>query len=102
MPKVLNIKTIGQDAARFMIARREAVYIGRKGRYGRYGAWPQSKWRNEFRSASRDKMVADYRAWIVQQPELMAVLSELRGKNLLCWCAPESCHGDVLLELANQ
>ena len=26
---------------------------------------------------------------------------ELRGKDLKCWCAPLSCHGDVLLELAN-
>jgi Domain of unknown function (DUF4326) len=31
----------------------------------------------------------------------MASLPELRGKDLLCWCAPEVCHGDELLELAN-
>jgi len=30
-------------------------------------------------------------------------LSELRGKNLACWCKPgEPCHADVLLELANK
>ena len=29
--------------------------------------------------------------------------SELRGKNLACWCRlDEPCHADVLLELANQ
>lgn len=29
-------------------------------------------------------------------------LSELRGKNLACWCPLHSvCHADVLLELAN-
>lgn len=29
-------------------------------------------------------------------------ISELRGKNLACWCKPgEPCHADVLLELAN-
>jgi len=29
--------------------------------------------------------------------------SELRGKNLACWCKPgEPCHADVLLEIANQ
>ena len=27
----------------------------------------------------------------------------LRGKNVCCWCAPgEPCHGDVILERANQ
>jgi len=28
-------------------------------------------------------------------------LSPLRGKDLVCWCAPLPCHADVLLELAN-
>jgi hypothetical protein len=26
---------------------------------------------------------------------------ELRGKDL-CWCAPERCHAEVLIELANR
>jgi len=31
-----------------------------------------------------------------------AARSELRGKNLGCWCRPgDPCHADVLLELAN-
>lgn len=30
------------------------------------------------------------------------IKSELRGKNLACWCADGSpCHADVLLEIAN-
>jgi len=30
-------------------------------------------------------------------------LSELRGKNLVCWCRlDQPCHADVLLELANK
>lgn len=29
-------------------------------------------------------------------------ITELAGKDLVCWCAPDSpCHADVLLELAN-
>lgn len=37
------------------------------------------------------------RQWILDHIE------ELRGKDLACWCKPsESCHADVLLELANQ
>ena len=28
-------------------------------------------------------------------------LEPLRGKDLVCWCAPEACHADVLLKLAN-
>jgi hypothetical protein len=37
--------------------------------------------------------------WATNYP---ADLSELRGKNLACWCKlSEPCHADVLLELAN-
>lgn len=31
--------------------------------------------------------------WVIEH------LSELRGKDLVCWCAPERCHGDTLLRL---
>lgn len=69
------------------------VYIGRG-----------SKWGNPFvigKDGTRKEVIAKYRAWIVQQPELMLALHELRGKILGCWCDPLACHGDVLTELAN-
>lgn len=28
-------------------------------------------------------------------------LDPLRGRDLICWCAPLPCHADVLLQLAN-
>jgi hypothetical protein len=78
-----------------------AVYIGRAVKPLRLR---RSKWANPFvigRHGTREEVVAKYREWIVQQPELMASLHELRGRDLVCWCAPNPCHGDVLLELAN-
>jgi Domain of unknown function (DUF4326) len=46
-------------------------------------------------------VVAKYRAGLLKAPELLARLPELRGKDLMCWCAlGEACHADVLLELA--
>ena len=54
------------------------------------------------RDGSRDEVIAKYRAWIVQQPALMAALPELRNKDLVCWCAPNRCHSEVLIELANR
>jgi hypothetical protein len=64
-----------------------------------------SKWGNPFvigRDGSRDDVIAKYRTWVVQQPALMAALHELRGKNLVCWCAPERCHAEVLSGLVNR
>ena len=78
-----------------------AVYAGRA--QGRVGLG-QSKWANPFhigRDGNRDEVIEKYRDWLLQQPDLMAALPELRGKDLACWCVPERCHAEVLLELAN-
>lgn len=38
-----------------------------------------------------------------ERARLLAGLSDLRGKNLACWCHREhDCHADVLIELANR
>jgi len=49
--------------------------------------------------------VSAYRAAIESQRGYVpwSWLSELRGKNLACWCPlDQPCHADVLLELANE
>jgi hypothetical protein len=62
---------------------------------------------NPFKPAIRDnaashaEAAAMYRRWLCNQPDLLGALPELRGRNLVCWCAPLPCHADVLLELAN-
>ncbi len=77
------------------------VYIGREvPEMGIDG----SKWGNPFimndeSDTERDRAISEYRNWIVDQPQLMASLEELRGKRLACWCAPKPCHGNVLVEL---
>jgi hypothetical protein len=54
------------------------------------------------RDGTRADVIAKYRAWVVQQPALMVALDELRGKDLVCWCAPDACHAEVLIGLANK
>ncbi len=88
MCKVLNARKVG----RWSTATQ--VYIGRP-----------SKWGNPFvigRDGTRAAVIAKYRAWVVAQPALMSALDELRGRDLVCWCAPLACHGDVLIDLANR
>lgn len=69
------------------------IYIGRP-----------SKWGNPFvipSDGTRGEVIQKYEAWIQTQPHLLADLASLRGKVLGCWCAPNPCHGDVLVRLAN-
>lgn len=67
------------------------VYIGRPSLFG-----------NRFtigRDGTREEVIEKYAEWIVHQPEIMALLPNLWGKTLGCWCAPKPCHGDVILRL---
>jgi hypothetical protein len=70
------------------------VYIGRP-----------SIWGNPFKigkDGDRAEVIAKYRAYIQNRPELLAQVRQLKGKVLGCWCKPLPCHGDVLAELADQ
>lgn len=70
------------------------IYIGRPSKFG-----------NPFVigvDGTRAQVIAKYRKWLLGQPNLVAAARrELAGRNLVCWCAPLACHGDVLLEIAN-
>ena len=69
------------------------VYIGRG-----------SKWGNPFRigiDGTREDVIKQYEDWIQTQPQLLNSLEELRGKTLGCFCSPQACHGDILVELLN-
>jgi hypothetical protein len=100
MPRVLNAHGRGWTTGRLP---PNSVYVGRWTRPIRIS----SDWRNRFKvreNGPREEVkqvIARYRAWLCGQPELIAALPELRGKDLICWCVPDSCHADVLLELAN-
>ena len=65
----------------------------------------RTKWGNPFRITSlrsREEAIAQYEAWLLSRPKMVeAAKRELRGKDLLCWCHPLPCHGDVLLRVAN-
>lgn len=63
-----------------------------------------SKWGNPFRigeHGDRDEVIARHERWLADQHGLLHALDELRGKDLVCFCAPQRCHADLLLKLAN-
>ena len=77
----------------------EEVYIGR-------ARGVPGEWGNEFvmgRDGTRDDVCEKHRRAVLNsRSRLQAVADKLRGKPrlaLICWCAPERCHGDTLCEL---
>jgi hypothetical protein len=82
------------------------VYIGRPSEWGnpfthKAGTMAQAQ------CSTVAEAVQKYREWINTQPQLLAKIPELKGKTLGCWCKTKKnpnapCHGDVLVELAEQ
>lgn len=64
-----------------------------------------SIWGNPFvvgKDGVQGECVEKYREWInrPEQATLRArMCRELRGRDLVCVCKPEPCHGDVILEV---
>ena len=85
MPRILNKHAHGIPLG--------AVYIGRG-----------SPWGNPFRigpDGTRDEVCDKYDAWLDTQPHLIARLPKLQGRDLVCFCSPQRCHGITLRRRAN-
>ncbi len=71
-------------------APRGAVYVGRG-----------SPWGNPFRigvDGDRDQVIDRYEREVLPTLDV----TPLRGKHLVCHCAPLRCHADSLLSRANR
>lgn len=67
-----------------------AVYVGRG-----------SPWGNPFRigeHGTRAEVIERFRCEVLPSLDVSA----LRGKDLVCYCAPLPCHADLLLKEANK
>ncbi len=76
------------------------VYIGRAQGNGRDGYFG-----NPFaviRDGGREKAIAAYREYFLNRlkvdSEFAKRVQELKGKRLGCFCKPDGCHGDVIVE----
>lgn len=68
----------------------DAVYIGRGSPYGNphmIGI-----------DGTRKEVIELFRINILPNLDV----SELRGKDLICFCKPKACHGDLILDKANR
>lgn len=73
----------------------DAVYVGRPSPFGN----PFSLEPGQLRS----DVIRKYEEWVRTRPLLIRkIKAELKGRDLLCWCAPLPCHADVLLRIANE
>ena len=103
-PKHQNLKKWVEDP--------QNVYIGRRGIVFVDGVrFPQrdSIFANPFKvgkDGTREQVIQKYKEYIIKKTMNNEIKFEewlnLRGKTLGCWCKPEPCHGDVLVEIINK
>lgn len=59
----------------------------------------------DFMVETRQEAINKYREWLTNkvnnEPEFKTKLMELDGKTLGCWCRPQACHGDAIIEVIN-
>jgi hypothetical protein len=77
-------------------APADAVYVGRPTQFGNPFVVGVDGDQGECVEMYRD-FITDPDAAVLRK----RIRAELRGKDLVCWCAPKPCHADVLLEIAN-
>lgn len=78
------------------------VYIGRPSKFGNPFSHKEGTLAL-YKCATRKESIQRFSEWIMNGDgqHLLDDLHELRGKVLGCWCKPQPCHGDVLVELVN-
>lgn len=108
-PRYSNLKEWMDDSDNVYIGRAGVVFIeetvdGVK-KKKRYPSKP-SIWCNPFKikkDVSREQVVSEFRDYIEKkiqdEPIYLEELKKLKGKTLGCWCKPDLCHGDVLVEM---
>ena len=80
------------------------VYVGRShcdiAKYSKPG---YSDWGNPWklsRFKSREQVVHLYKNYVLHTKYLIETVGDLHGKILGCWCAPNTCHAEILHQLA--
>lgn len=77
------------------------IYIGRPSIWGNVFSHKERALA-KFKTNTRTESLFKYQEWVLNQPEFVKqIKKELKNKILGCWCSPKSCHGDILLAIAN-
>lgn len=91
--RLVNIHTHGCD-----------VYIGRAGK-GQDGYFGNHERTHDAFTEKKDKILA-YKIYFYDRlgkdDEFKRRVHELKNKTLGCFCKPEPCHGDVIIEYLNK
>jgi hypothetical protein len=96
--KVLNIRSSSREE------KENSVYIGRNSKYWKLENidYFNGKYKNIFevgKDGTIKEVLFKYEKYIRSKYSVEEVKRDLNGKDLLCFCAPYYCHGNILKEI---
>ena len=100
-PQYENLKKWTENSDNVYIGRAGVVFIDKE-RFPKRASIFANPYRID-KNTSREEVLEKYKKYIIEKilndKSFYLELLKLRGKKLGCWCHPEPCHGDILLEL---
>lgn len=103
-PQYNNLKEWMADQQNVYIGRGSVVFVDGK----RY-PYESSQFCNPFKISkadSRDDVIKKFKEYIHKKldsdDKFKNMLTELKGKRLGCWCKPQKCHGDILIDIIDK
>jgi hypothetical protein len=101
-PHYDNLEEWMKDPNNLYIGRRGIVFIkkpdGTKERYPKKDSIFANPFKLNKAKDNLDEVIKQFRKYAKKTFTRKDILS-LGGKNLGCWCSPDSCHGDILKEM---
>lgn len=103
-PKYSTLREWINDSKNIYIGRRGVILLEKK-------RFPESNsiFCNPYKigkDGTREEVLVKYESYIrkklAEDSSFSEELKKLKGKTLGCWCKPDKCHGDILLQILNE
>jgi hypothetical protein len=99
MTRVANYNHLPDNGTFTMVTRNNQGEVGHTGLPGHFGN--PFKLTNHTRTNSLRHFKNYFAQRLIHDPLWRAHLIRARNTTLVCWCAPEPCHGDILASWLN-
>jgi len=99
--------TVVNKRSKGFVRNHNQVFIGRGSPWGNpFTHLPVSRTKAQFQVSTEQESMTRYEAWLrerlAKEPKLRQELLKLDGHELVCYCKPRSCHGDILIKLIDE
>jgi hypothetical protein len=99
--------TVINKRSKQFVRNDNQIYIGRGSPFGNpFTHLPLSRTKAQFHVETEEESMIRYEAWLrerlAKEPGLRQKVLKLDGHELVCYCKPRPCHGDIIVKLIEE